>query len=158
MESGEIARLFRERAIVIANEEVEHAAAHLSTKGLGELIRKGRDAGMLDSDAIELFEGVDWSQGFSVGLENAEPTRAIGRVRGLVNASVDFLLDNLADLIVEASRDGNVPLDPRDVRDSGHNNWREEVFAEATSFAIRPRERTLEVHHKRVQKLEFLGE
>ena len=113
---------------------------------------------MLYGDAIELLERVDWSQGFSVGLENTEPARAIGRVRGLVNASVDLLLNNLADLIVEASRNGNVPLDPGNVRDSGHNHWREEVFAEATSFAIHPRERTLKVLHKRVQKLEFLGE
>ena len=105
---------------------------------------------MLYGDVIELLEGMDWSQGFSIGLENTEPVRAIGRVRGLVHASVDLLLDNLSDLIVEASGNGNVPLDPGDVRDSGHNHWREEVFAEATSFAIRPRERTLEVHHKRV--------
>ena len=106
---------------------------------------------MLDGDAIELLEGMDRSQGFSVGLENTEPARSVGRVRGLVNASVDLLLNNLADLIVEASRNGDVPLDPRDVRDSGHNHWREEVFAEATSFAIRPRELTLEVHHKRAK-------
>ena len=105
---------------------------------------------MLYSDAIELLEGMDWSQGFSVGLENEEPARSVGRVRGLVNTSVDFLLDNLANLIVEASRNGDVPLDPGDVRDGGHNHGWEEVFAEATSFAIRPRERTLEVSHKHV--------
>ena len=55
MEGGEIARFFRERAIVVADEEVEHAAAHPSTKGFSELIRQGRDAGMLDGDAIELL-------------------------------------------------------------------------------------------------------
>ena len=44
VEGGEIARLFRERAIVVANEKVEHAAAHSSTKGLSKLVRKGRDA------------------------------------------------------------------------------------------------------------------
>ena len=113
---------------------------------------------MLYGDAIELLERMDRSQGFSVGLENTEPARAIGHVRGLVYASVDLLLDNLANLIVEALRNGNVLLDSGDVRDSGHNHWREEVFTEATLFAIRPHEHTLKVHHKGVQKLEFLGE
>ena len=76
---------------------------------------------MLYGNRIELLEGVDGSQGFFVGLEDAEPTRAVGCVEGLVYTCVDLVFNNLADLIIEASQNGNVLFDPRDVRDSDHN-------------------------------------
>ena len=106
---------------------------------------------MLYGDAIELLEGMDWSQGFPVSLEDTESTRSVGCIRGLIYASVNLFLDNLADLIVEASRNGDVLLDPRDMGNSGHDHCREEIFTKATSLAIHTCKRTLEVHHKCVQ-------
>ena len=44
MEGGKVSGFLSEVAIVVSDKEIEDRAARATTKGLSELIRKGRDA------------------------------------------------------------------------------------------------------------------
>ena len=97
---------------------------------------------MLDGDLVEWFETVDESQRLAVFLDNAEPSRPIGGVRGLVHACRDLALDNRADFVVETWGNGDVLLYPRGVG----NDWkldRGEEFGLETTAAPRRSTRRL---------------
>ena len=111
---------------------------------------------MLDSDAIKLFETVNGAQRLSICLENAKPLGAIGSVRRLVYSSRDLVANDPTDFVVETSRNWDVLLDPRDVRDDCHRNGREEVLAKATTLGIVPGERSVVEHHEIVKEALFL--
>ena len=67
---------------------------------------------MLDGDSIERFKAVYQSERFPILLEYAEPSGPVGRVRRFVYARFDLSLDRLADLAVNAGRNGDIALDP----------------------------------------------
>ena len=106
---------------------------------------------MLNGDPIELFETVYRSQRFPIRLEDTEPLGAIGGIRLLVDSGRNLVLNDLADLVVESSRNRNVSLDPGNMGDDGHDNRREEIFSELASLAVVPCKSLLIDHHEVVE-------
>jgi hypothetical protein len=66
----------------------------------------------------------------------------------LEDSCVYLLLNQAADVIVDAWRNWDVSYYPGLVRDSGHLDWGEEVLAEVSSLGVTPREPILEYSHK----------
>ena len=95
---------------------------------------------MLNGDRVQGFERVDWAKRLAVLLRDGEPLGTVGRVRWLVHASRDLLLDDLADFVVDAGRNRDITFDPRYVGYDGELDGREEVFAEPTSLGVVPGE------------------
>ena len=88
------------------------------------------------------------AQRLAVALENAEPLGTIRCVGGFVDTSCDLFFDDATDLVVEASGNGDVALDPRDMRYDGHNDRGKEVSSEATSLVVVPGDSSVVGHHE----------
>ena len=67
-------------------------------------------------------------------LEDHKPSRPIGRVGSLIDTCVDFSLNNLTHLVVNARRNGHIAKYPRLVFDDRHDDWRKEVFSKSTAL------------------------
>ena len=70
---GVVARGFSECMLIVAYIQVEHPSTGTTCKLLSNLFSEWSDTGMLDCDAIEGFEAMDWVKGFSLFLGYAEP-------------------------------------------------------------------------------------
>src|SRR5882672_9845612 len=77
-------------------------------------------------------------EGFSIFLEDTEPLRPIRRIRPLIDADLDFLLDYPDDLVVYSRWYGNISLYPWDVFDSQNDNRLEVIFLEVTTLGWVP--------------------
>jgi hypothetical protein len=80
LDCSEIARCDVECPVVVAYEEVEHGIAGASCHTLYELVSKGRDAGVSDSDGVEGLEVMDDVE-CSTLLLHTEPSRVVGGIR-----------------------------------------------------------------------------
>ena len=155
LESGEIARSFGDEAFVVANVEVESGSASATGELFGDVFGNRGNAGMLDGDCVQRFEAMDEAKRFAVLLDDAEPTRTIGRIRRLVDPGVDFASNDLADFVVDARRDGNVALHPRSVGNNGDLDGWEEVCSKRTALRIVPSERSIVEAHEVVDEIPF---
>jgi hypothetical protein len=100
-----------------------------------------RDRGntrMLDSDLVERFETVYWSEHFSILLENTEPLRLIGGTQWLIDSCSHFPLNNRTYLFIYPWGNGKVSLHPRHMRDNRDIDRRKEVGSKTASFAFSP--------------------
>ena len=140
LESGVVMGCLGESVFVVSDVQVEHSAAGMTCKLLGDLFGEGSDSGMLDCDGIEWFEAVDGTNGISFFLRYAEPVRAVRGVQALVYAGVHLRPNNFANLIVDTRRYRNVSLNPGGVCDNGDFDRQEEVFAEVTALGVVPSE------------------
>ena len=113
-------------------------------------------AAVLNRDLVQRLERMDDAD-VPVLLEHAEPSRTVGRVRRLVNSGVDLLADERDDLIVDAGRDGEVLLDPRNMRDDRELDRREHVATEVPALGVLPSEALVLLAHHVVEDREFLG-
>ena len=68
------------------------------------------------------------------------------------------MLDKLADFFVDFGQNGDIALSPGLVRDRQDLNWREEVFAEVSTFLVHPGESAFLEAHKVVHEHAFFGE
>jgi hypothetical protein len=94
---------------------------------------------------------VNWPQRFAVLLRHWEPSALIGRVGRLIYSGVDFLLDNIADLLVDSSENVDVLLDPRYVRKDRELDRRKELFFEPPSLRVVLGERVVVQTHEVVE-------
>jgi len=113
-------------------------------------------ARVLDSDGVEGFETVNNAQIGASFLQDGKPSRSIGRVRSLIDTSVDFGLNDFADILVDTWRDGHISKYPGFVFDNGHEYWREEVFVESTSLGIVPGKSLVLDAHEMMHELALL--
>src|SRR5215510_643039 len=119
------------------------------------MFRGRNNARVLNGDFIEGFEGVDRAKRFSIFLQNAKPTRAIGGIGRFVDACIYFSANNSANLFKETRGYRNVFLDPRDMIDNWKVNRREEICAKTTTFSVIPCETFILLAHKIVEKIAF---
>src|SRR6202035_3613813 len=89
-------------------------------------------------------------------LQDGKPSRSIGRVRTFVDTSIDFGLDDVADIFVDTWWNGHVSKYPGLVFDDRHAYWREEVLTESTSLRIVPRKSLVLNAHEVVHEFAFL--
>ena len=95
---------------------------------------------MLNRNAVEGLETMHNAKTLAILLNDCEPTRTVRRVRGLVDAGVDFRLYNFADFVVKARWNRYVTFDPGLMQDNGDVDRGEEIFTEVSSFGIVPGE------------------
>jgi len=74
---------------------------------------------VLNGDCVEWLETVYYAQFDATFLEDGKPSRSIGGVGLLVYTCVDFSLDNLTHLFINARRYGHIAKYPRFVFDDG---------------------------------------
>ena len=68
------------------------------------------------------------------------------------------MLDKLADFFVDSWWNGDIALSPGLVRDRRDLDWREEVFAEVSTFLVHSGESGFLEAHKVVHEHTFFGE
>jgi hypothetical protein len=104
------------------------------------MVSKRRKCCVFDSDSVERLQVMDELQRLPVFLHNTEPPGTVCCVRGLVYSTLDLILDDLDDFVVNCGRDGNVALYPWRMRNSCDPDWREILLLEPTAFAGIPYE------------------
>src|SRR6267154_1178360 len=119
LKRGIISRGFIDSSLVVAYVEIEDAATCTACEVFGELLCKRRNTGMLYRNGVERFETMNDAKRGSSLLEDCKPSRAIRRVRTLVDTGVDLRLNDFAHLVVYAWRNRHVAKDPRLVFDDG---------------------------------------
>ena len=97
---------------------------------------------MLYRNGVQRLKRMDQAQG-SVLFLNAKPSRAIGRIRWLVDTRVDLLSNDLANFLVLPRWYRNIAEYSGLVLDDGHLDRREEILTKMTSFRIVPCESVL---------------
>ena len=150
LESRVVVGCFGKSVFVISDVQVEHSAAGMTCKLLGDLFGEGSDAGMLDRDGVKWFEDVDGTNGVGFFLCYAEPARAVGGVGALIYTSIHLHLNDFANLIIDTQRYWNVLLNPGGVCDDGDFDGRKEVLAEVTTLGVIPSEPFVLERHKMV--------
>jgi hypothetical protein len=137
LDCSEIARYDVECPVVVAYEEVEHGIAGASCHTLYELVSKGRDAGVSDSDGVEGLEVMDDAE-HSTLLLHAEPSRVVGGIGAFVNACCKLVFEHLDNIVEDAQGDRDVLVCPRDVFYNGDLNQCKVVITEAAFLSLCP--------------------
>src|ERR1700688_2916232 len=122
---------------------------------LADLVCERGYAGVLNGDFVKRLEAVYDSERAAVFLDDAEPTRAVRGVGGLVDSGFKLALDELADFFVDPGRDRDVLLRPGLVQDCRYLDGREEVFAEVAPLWVAPRESFILYTHEMVHERAF---
>jgi hypothetical protein len=83
--------------MVVADEEVEHGITRAACHSLYDLVWNWGHTGVANGDGIEGLEVVDKAQGAVLFLD-AEPARAVRRIRMLVDSRCELLSKDFDDL------------------------------------------------------------
>jgi len=100
---------------------------------------------------------MDESQGLSVLLDNTKPPGTVCRVRRFVYSTLNLVLDNLHNFVVNGGRDRDIPLYPWGMRNSSDSDRREILLLEPTAFTGIPDECELVRADDPLQQLQFFG-
>jgi len=98
---------------------------------------------------------MDEPQGLSVLLDDAEPPGTICCVRGFVYSTLNLVLDNLHNFVINGGRDRDIPLYPWSMRNSGDLDRREILLLKPTAFTGIPNECELVRADDPLQQLQF---
>src|ERR1700730_12069155 len=93
------------------------------------------------------------AQTFAVFLEYAEPSRAVGRVGGLIDSGLHLFANDCADFIVYSWGYWEILLRPRRVRNYRELYWQEEVCSETSVLEVGRCEALVLLTHKMVHEL-----
>jgi len=100
---------------------------------------------------------MDESQGLSVLLDNTKPPGTVCCVRRFVYSTLNLVLDNLHNFVVNGGRDRDIPLYPWSMRNSGDSDRREILLLKPTAFTGIPYECELVRTDNPLQQLQFFG-
>ena len=156
LKCGEVSGGLCKATLIITNIEVKHTSTSSAGEVFPNLVGERSNSGVLDRDLVEGFKAMDNSEGLSILFDNAEPTGLVRGVRGFVDLHIKFLLDQLADLFIEAGRYWNVLLGLWLVGDCQNLDWREEVFLEVSLLGVIPSKAEMLEAHKMVHERTLL--
>jgi len=100
---------------------------------------------------------MDESQGLSVLLDNTKPPGSVCRVRRFVYSTLNLVLDNLDNFVVDCGGNRDIPLYPWGMRNSGDPDRREILLLKPTTFTGIPDECELVRADDPLQQLQFFG-
>jgi hypothetical protein len=106
---------------------------------LHKLVNEWWDSSIVDSDSIEGLEVMDYVEG-AVLLFDSEPTGPVRGIGGLVYTSCNLLLEEVNDVVDDASRNGDVTLYPGCVCNGGDLDQCKVFVAEVSALGFGPGE------------------